>query len=137
MTSCVVGFLPVLLTVPSEPYVWLVFSTCKSWDVLEFCAVYVPLSFWCSPYLLDQGSENFFLKGQLVNILDLVGCMVPVTNTQLCQYSQKVAINKWCDSVPMLTLRFESPVLISYNSRLLYLTLPNISTLISLGISNA
>ena len=51
-------------------------------------------------HLLDQGSENF-LKGQLVNILDLASHVVPVTSTQLRHYSQKVAINEWCDCVPV------------------------------------
>ena len=45
--------------------------------------------------------QKTFLKGQVVNILDLVSHMVPVTNTQLCHYSQKVAVNEWCDCVPV------------------------------------
>lgn len=56
----VVGFLPVSLPLPSEPYVWLLLicSTSICWGVLEFCAVCLPLSLCCSLCLLDWGSQR-------------------------------------------------------------------------------
>lgn len=42
-------------------------------------------------YALAQGSAEFFLKGQMVNILDFESHMVSVTTTQCCSYSVKAA----------------------------------------------
>lgn len=40
-----------------------------------------------------QGLPIFFVKGQIVNILDFVSYMVSVATTQLCRCSAKVAID--------------------------------------------
>lgn len=111
------GFLPISLPVSFEPYIWLLIcSTSKCWDVLEFCAVCMCLSFCCLLCLLDQGSTNIFLKGQIENILGLVGYMVPVSTTQLCWCSQKAAMWLCPTSSSLLTSALLSVFPISINT---------------------
>lgn len=40
------------------------------------------------PYILEQGLANFFVQGQSVSSLSLVGHIVFVTTTQLCHFSE-------------------------------------------------
>lgn len=43
--------------------------------------------------LLEKGSANFSIKGQIVNILGFVGHLVSVAVTQLCHCSMKAAMD--------------------------------------------
>lgn len=60
---------------------------------MMWIASYVPNPELNSTFLLEQGSANFSVKVQKLNILGFVGPMPSVATTQLCPGSAKAAID--------------------------------------------